>query len=163
MLSQQTEKAKNICFIPSAHRLNPRCPVSATPSKGGFANRSIPALRYKPKHSQQKKQKICTPSRQRTTSTHARLALSAGVQTMRARICSAFSCDMFARVVQLKLRVARHCRFPLCPLPHTLATHYFLRLTRARGVSSQREGNALFDDFWYTPSRRRRSEVASPP
>ena len=24
---------------------------------------------------------------------------SAGVQTMRARICSAFSCDMFARVV----------------------------------------------------------------
>ena len=64
-----------------------------------FANRSIPALRYKPKHSQQKKQKICTPSRQRTHSIHARLALSAGVQTMRARICSAFSCDMFARVV----------------------------------------------------------------
>ena len=30
---------------------------------------------------------------------HARHALSAGVQTMRARICSAFSCDMFARVV----------------------------------------------------------------
>ena len=30
---------------------------------------------------------------------HARLALSAGVQTMRARICSALSCDMFARVV----------------------------------------------------------------
>ena len=26
-------------------------------------------------------------------------ALSAGVQTMRARICSAISCDMFARVV----------------------------------------------------------------
>ena len=39
--------------------------------------------------------------------------------------------------------------FLLCLLPHTLATHYFLRLTRARGKSSQREGNALFDDFWY--------------
>ena len=34
-------------------------------------------------------------------------------------------------------------------MPHALATHYFLRLTRARGKSSQREGNALFDDFWY--------------
>ena len=83
---------------------------------------------------------------------HARLALSAGVQTMRARICSVISCDMFARVVQLKLRVARHCRFPLCPVPHALATHCFLRLTRARGVSSQREGNALFADFWYFSS-----------
>ncbi len=30
---------------------------------------------------------------------HARLALIAGVQAMRARICSASSCDMFARVV----------------------------------------------------------------
>ena len=30
---------------------------------------------------------------------HARPAFIAGVQTMRARICSAFSCDMFARVV----------------------------------------------------------------
>ena len=85
---------------------------------------------------------------------HARQPYYAGVQTMHARICSAFSCDMFARVVQLKLRVARHCRFHLCPLPHALATHYFLRLTRARGKSSQREGNALFDDFWYFSSRK---------
>ena len=37
--------------------------------------------------------------RQRRYQTHARPALLAGVQTMRARICSAFSCDMFARVV----------------------------------------------------------------
>ena len=33
---------------------------------------------------------------------NSRLALSAGVQTTRARICSAISCDMFARVVWLK-------------------------------------------------------------
>ena len=77
---------------------------------------------------------------------------SAGVQTMRARICSASSCDMFARVVWLRLRRAQNYRFSLCHLSHILATHYFLRLTRARGVSSQREGNALFDDFWYFSS-----------
>ena len=73
---------------------------------------------------------------------------------MRARICSALSCDMFARVVWLRLRRARDSRLSLCHLPHALATHYFLRLTRARGVSSQREGNALFADFWYFWSRK---------
>ncbi len=42
--------------------------------------------------------------------------LYAGVQTMRARICSAFSCDMFARVVWLRLRRARNYRLtPLAP------------------------------------------------
>ena len=40
-------------------------------------------------------------------------------------------------------------RLSPCPLPHKLATHYFLRLTRARGKRYQREGKALFDDFWY--------------
>ena len=55
--------------------------------------------KIKLKYSQQKKQKICTLSRLRTDFTHARHALSAGVQTMRARICSAFSCAVFARVV----------------------------------------------------------------
>ena len=75
-------------------------PVSATPTAFACANRSIPALRTKPKHNQQTKQKICFPSRQRTCQTHARAThYPAGVQTMRARICSAFSCDMFARVV----------------------------------------------------------------
>ena len=29
---------------------------------------------------------------------------------------------------------------------------WLVRLTRARGVSFQREGNALFDDFWYFSS-----------
>ena len=37
--------------------------------------------------------------RQRRYQTHARQPYYAGVQTMRARICSALSCDMFARVV----------------------------------------------------------------
>ena len=44
--------------------------------------------------------------------------------------------------------------FYIASASHVLATHYFLRLTRARGKSSQREGNALFDDFWYFWSRK---------
>ena len=117
-------------------------------------------------------------SRQRTHLIHASPAFIAGVQTMRARICSASSCDMFARVVWLKSWGA--AKPPTFDLSLAVCTRHacLARLTRARGESSQREGNALFDDFWYfwsckstikkkvtfaTPSRRRRSEVATPP
>ena len=63
-------------------------------------------------------------SRHRTYQIHARPALSAGVQTMRARICSAFSCDMFARVVWLKSwEMAKLLTSALLPTPHALATH----------------------------------------
>ena len=73
---------------------------------------------------------------------------------MRARICSALSCDMFARVVWLKLWGA--AKSPTFTLSFAARTcHAWLaRLTRARGKSSQREGNALFDDFWYFWSRK---------
>ena len=54
----------------------------------------------------------------------------------------------------MRLRRERYCRLLLCHVPHALATHYFLRLTRARGVSFQREGKALFDDFWYFSSQK---------
>ena len=96
--------------------------------------------------------KICTPSRQRTHLIHARLAFIAGVQTMRARICSAISCDMFARVVWLRLRRAQNYRFLLCSVPYTLATHCFLRLTRARGRRFLRGWKILLNDFWYFSS-----------
>ena len=88
--------------------------------------------KIKLKYSQQKKQKICTPSRQRTYWIHARHALSAGVQTMRARICSAISCAMFARVVWLRLR--RAAKQPIFALPFTARTYHarLARLTRAR-------------------------------
>ena len=58
---------------------------------------------------------------------------SAGVQTMRARICSAFSCDMFARVVCLRLR--RAAKLPTCVLSFVALTRHawLARLTRARG------------------------------
>ena len=40
---------------------------------------------------------------------------------------------------------------PTCALPRAARTRHarLARLTRARGKSSQREGKALFDDFWY--------------
>ena len=82
-----------ILIVPSAHSPYPRCPVSATPTH---------MLR------------ICV---------NPRHALSAGVQTMRARICSASSCDMFARVVYVRLWRVQNCQLLLCYLPHALATH----------------------------------------
>ena len=65
----------------------------------------------------------------------------AGVQTMRARICSAFSCDMFARVVWLKS--CEVVKLPTFAPPFTARTcHAWLaRLTRARGGSFLRGRN----------------------
>ena len=75
--------------------------------------------------------------------------LSAVVQTMRARSCSAFSCAMFARVVWMKLWGAKTTDLHHYSVPHELATHYFLRLTRARGRRFLRGRKALLNDFWY--------------
>ena len=108
--------------------------------------------KIKLKYIQQTKQKIYTSFRPRTRSIHARQPYYAGVQTMRARICSAFSCDMFARVVWLKSWRAQSRRLSLCPLQHALATHYFLRLTRARGRRFLRGWKILLNDFWYFSS-----------
>ena len=64
-----------------------------------LCGRTLFAPTRESKSRQQPKEKIYPLFRQRTYHIHARLALSAGVQTMRARICSVFSCNMFARVV----------------------------------------------------------------
>ena len=73
---------------------------------------------------------------------------------MRARICSASSCAMFARVAWMKLWGV--AKLPIFTLSFAARTCHarLARLTRARGVSSQREGNALFADFWYFWSRK---------
>ena len=73
--------------------------------------------------------------------------LYAGVLAMRARICLAISCAMFARVVYLRLRGA--AKPSIFALPRTARTRHawLARLTRARGERFQREGKALFDDF----------------
>ena len=54
----------------------------------------------------------------------------------------------------MRLRRAQNHRFSLYPLPHALATHYFLRLTRARGRCFLRGRKALLNDFWYFSSRK---------
>ena len=83
-----------ILIVPSAHILDSRCPVSATPTH---------MLR------------ICV---------NPRHTYYAGVQTMRARICSAFSCAMFARVVWLRLR--REAKLLVFALPFTARTRHAL-------------------------------------
>ena len=83
---------------------------------------------------------------------HARHALSAGVRTMRARICSAFSCAMFARVVWLK--PWRAAKLPIFTLSFAARTRHawLVRLTRARGGCFLRGRKALLNDFWYFSS-----------
>ena len=52
------------------------------------------------------------------------------------------------------MKLWRVAKLPIFTLSFVARTcHAWLaRLTRARGKSSQREGNALFDDFWYFSS-----------
>ena len=64
----------------------------------------------------------------------------------------------FVRYVRTRgsMRLRRAAKPPIFTLSFIARTcHAWLaRLTRARGKSSQREGNALFDDFWYFWSRK---------
>ena len=97
-------------------------------------------------NNQNKKYKLHSVSA-RTPSTPAN-ALSAGVQTMRARICSAFSCAMFARVVWLKSRRARDYR--LAPL--ALCRTHSPRMARATNSCTprwfaRRTARVLLADF----------------
>ena len=133
-------------FIPSAHKLSHDAPSRRrrprllrksvnSPCLGDadrvcFANRSVPPVSATPTaFASQIGQFPAGEGWQNALISsayklpHARHTYYAGVQTMRARICSAFSCDMFARVVWLRLRRARDYRISLCYLPHALATH----------------------------------------
>ena len=66
---------------------------------------------------------------------------------MRARICSALSCDMFARVVWLRLRrAAKPLTFAL-PFVARTRHAWLARLTRARGGCFLRGRKALLNDF----------------
>ena len=94
--------------------------------------------------------------RQRANSTHARAThYPAGVRTMRARICSAFSCDMFARVVWLKPR--RAAKLPTFALSRSARSRHawLVRLTRARRQwFARRTAQVLLADFWYFSSSK---------
>ena len=52
------------------------------------------------------------------------------------------------------MRLRRAAKPPIFALPLAARTRHawLVRLTRARGKRYQREGNALFDDFWYFSS-----------
>ena len=106
--------------------------------------------KIKPQYSQNKKCAFHSVSVgiRPTPATH----LYAGVQTMRARICSASSCDMFARVVWLKSWGA--AKLPTFDLSFAARTRHarLVRLTRARGGSFLRGRKALLNDFWYFSS-----------
>ena len=54
------------------------------------------------------------------------------------------------------VKIAESAKPPTFTLSFIARTRHarLARLTRARGKSSQREGNALFDDFWYFSSQK---------
>ena len=69
---------------------------------------------------------------------------------MRARICSAISCDMFARVVWMKLWGV--AKLPIFTLSFAARTRHarLARLTRARRTRfGRRTARVLLADFWY--------------
>ena len=72
-------------------------PVSATPTHMLRICVNSPTRKNPNIANRKSKNALSIPSAHKPD--HARPAFIAGVQTMRARICSAFSCDMFARVV----------------------------------------------------------------
>ncbi len=81
---------------------------------------------------------------QRTDFVHARHFFYAGVEPAHTRICSATSCDVFARVVWIKPWGETDLNFLLCP-PPALACHArFLRLSRVCGRSLKEERLPLF-------------------
>ena len=134
-------------FIPSAHKLSHDAP----------SRRRRPRSLCESVNSPQEKAGKNPCFRQCTHFIHARHALSAGVQIMRARICSASSCAMFARVVWLRLR--RAVKLPIFALSFAAHTcHAWLaRLTRARRGGSEggrRESSLLtFGTFGHTKVR----------
>ena len=68
---------------------------------------------------------------------------------MRARICSTFSCDMFARVVWMKLWRVQNYRLLHCFCAARTRHAWLARLNRARGRCFLRGRKALLNDFWY--------------
>ena len=147
-----TAFASQISQFPLSRRRRPRslCESVNSPCLGDadrvrFANRSIPRRR--------RLAKIPAFVSAGTRPTPAHLFL-AGVQTMRARICSALSCAMFARVVWLRLR--RAAKPPTFTISFAARTCHarLARLTRARGGCFLRGRKALLNDFWYFSSQK---------
>ena len=89
-----------------------------------FANRSIPALRTKPKYSQQKKQKIYTSFRRRTGSTHARRTYICGrADNACTNLLGSFVRYVRTRGIAEVAESAKLSTYSINPVPHALATH----------------------------------------
>ena len=101
--------------------------------------RGADPYKLKPKHSQQKKQKICTPSRRRTYSTHARPSFFSG----RADNACTNLLGYFVRYVRTRgsMRLWGAAKLPTFALSCAARTcHAWLaRLTRARRTEVWKE------------------------
>ena len=71
---------------------------------------------------------------------------------MRARICSASSCTLFARVLWMKLWRVQNYRLLHCLFTAHTCHAWLARLTRARGRCFLRGWKILLNDFWYFSS-----------
>ena len=74
---------------------------------------------------------LCLFLCQRTDFVHARRFFYAGVEPAHTRICSALSCDMFARVIWIKPWGETDLTILLCP-PPALTCHAILPATQSR-------------------------------
>ena len=92
---------------------------------------------------------MCFPFRQRRYQTHARPSFFSG----RAGNACTNLLGFLVHFVRTRgsMRLRRAAKLPIFALSRAARTchAWLVRQTRARGKSSQREGNALFDDFWY--------------
>ena len=92
---------------------------------------------------------LISPFRQRRYQPHARPSFFSG----RADNACTNLLGFLVRYVRTRgsMRFRRAAKSPIFALSFAARTRHawLARLTRARGKSSQREGNALFDDFWY--------------
>ena len=153
ILSQQTEKAKNICFIPSAHRLNPRCPVSATPTAFASQIGQFPPYEISPSIANRKSKKYVLRPVSAGTSTRPPTLLCGRADNACTNLLG-----YLVRCVRSRgmAEIAGSAALPISSLPRAARTRHawLARLTRARGKRYIREGNALLCDFWYFSSRK---------
>jgi hypothetical protein len=136
MLSQQTEKAKNICFIPSAHRLNPRCPVSAMPTAFASQIGQFPPYDISPSIANRKSKKYVLHPVSAGTSTRPPCTFSGRADNACTNLLG-----FFVRYVRTRgtAEIAGSATLPISSLPFAAHTcHAWLaRLTRARRGGSE--------------------------
>ena len=124
---QYTPSCANISSEPSDYRQKQKCRLKCTGCLLDFAlchadTAGVPTLPKRAQHlGSVSVQTSCTPA----------TPLYAGVEPTHTRICSILSCDVFARVVWIKLWGETDLTILLCPLP-ALTCHALLPATQSR-------------------------------